>query len=90
MIEPWKEDHCARENNGKRQDQLLRGARFRAWTGLETVFDEVRISAKEVERDGELRNAEDYPEKPGLPEMKCPGGQEKKQRHKDLKDYQPA
>ena len=68
----------------------MRGARLCARASLEAVLDEVRIGAKEVERDGELRNAEDDPEEPGLPEMKSPRGQEKKQRHADLKDCQPA
>ena len=44
----------ARENDGKKQDQFLRGARLGARAGPETIFDKVRISAKEIEGDGEL------------------------------------
>jgi hypothetical protein len=44
-----------------------------ARAGLEAVFNEVRISAQEIECGSELRGSEDSPEKPGLPEMKSPG-----------------
>ena len=59
-----------------------------ARASLEAVLNEVRIGAKEVKRDGELRGSEDHAKEPGLPEMKSPGRQEKQNGNEQLKERQ--
>jgi hypothetical protein len=88
IIKAWQDDHRQRETHGEKQDQLLRGARLGTRAGFETVFDEMRIGAKEIESDGELGSGKDDPEEPGLPEMDRPCRQEKQSRHEHLKKRQ--
>jgi len=88
IVEAWQDDHRQRETHGERQDQLLRGARLGTRAGFETVFNEMRIGAKEIESDGELGSGKDDPKEPGLPEIDRPSRQEKQSRNERLKKRQ--
>jgi hypothetical protein len=88
MVEAGQDGHRQREDHGEKQYQLLRGARLGTRAGFETVFDEMRIGAKEIESDGELGSGKDDPEEPRLPEMDRPNRQEKQSRNERLKKCQ--
>ena len=90
MVEARQDDHGQREIHGEKQDQLLRRARFGVRAGLQTVFNEMRIGAKEIKSDGELSGGKDAPEEPGLPETDRPSWQEKQNRNECLKKRQPG
>ena len=64
MIESGQDHKCKGENHRSGQNKFLRGTRFGARAGFETVFDEMRVGEQEVESNDELEGREDGPEEP--------------------------
>jgi len=86
MIESGQDHKCKGENHRAGQNKFLRGTRFGARAGFETVFDKMRVREQEVESNGELEGREDAPEEPGLPKVKSPRRQKEKQSRDNLED----